>query len=114
MFLDYVSKYYAISHSEDGHGKPLLSYDLILERSKLAAVSLVISLSGVAANCHFFEVDHMEMDVLPEDVNTPEKAQSVFEFMIAIARLLKKEVFTVAGIGEGDAGATQGECALYS
>jgi len=41
----------------------------------------------------------MEMDVLPEDVNTSEKAQWVFDFMVAIARLLSKEVFLTPEFG---------------
>ena len=43
-------------------------------------------------NTYFFLDDVIEMDVLPEDVDSLEKAQTVFMLMKCIARLLEKEV----------------------
>lgn len=94
-FLDYVSSHYEISYVEDERPQPLPKFEVINNKRKLAAVSLKIRLSGLTVNCHVFEIGRMDLDVLPEDVNTPEKAQSVFDFMIAVASVLKKEVFLV-------------------
>lgn len=104
-FLDYVSSRYEISYVEDGRPQPLPKFEVINDKCKQAAASLKIRLSGVTVNCNFFEIGRMDLDVLPEDVNTPEKTQSVFEFMIAIARVLNKEVFLVPEF----ASATQAE-----
>lgn len=100
-FWDYVSTHYKTTYLEDGRENPLPRFDQITDRHKVASISLQIHLSGVRVICHIFLLDRIEMDVLPEDVNTPEKAKSVFEFMLTIARLLDKEVFLTPEFAAG-------------
>ncbi len=43
-------------------------------------------------NCHFFCVEEIELDLLPNEVDTEEKAEAVFEFMAEVGRMLMREV----------------------
>lgn len=96
ILLDFLPLHYEISYAEDGNPTKLPSFELISERRKKVAVSLKFPLSiGITVSCYFFDSEQIEMDFLPEDVNTPEKAQIVFDFMIVLARLLKTRVFLV-------------------
>jgi hypothetical protein len=92
-FLNYVSSQRSIWYSEDGHQKPLPKFDVISERSKLASPYLNITLDGVALSCSAFDASQIEIEFLPDDVHTPQKGQSIFEFMVSLARLLNKKVF---------------------
>jgi hypothetical protein len=53
---------------------------------------------GFIVNSYFFTPNDIEMDLLPDEINSEEKAKSVVDFLGSIARVLNKEVF-VAGEG---------------
>ena len=53
---------------------------------------LSIDVSGFAVNAHFFETDQIELDIEPSEVQTPERAEALFEFMRDLARALGKPV----------------------
>jgi hypothetical protein len=93
--LSYLPKHYHISYSEDGRPMTIPSFSEIKERNETAVILMKIHLSGVTVNCHFFNVDQIDMDVLPEDVDSESKAQSVFNLMSELSRLLNKSVFLV-------------------
>jgi hypothetical protein len=90
--LDWLARSYPIIYSEDAAPAPLPSFEAIWERHKATTQLLRIDLGGFAVNAHFFSPDEIEMNVLPEDVDSRTKAESVFKFAIEIARLLNKEV----------------------
>ncbi|MCP9493400.1 MAG: hypothetical protein MSG64_02985 [Pyrinomonadaceae bacterium MAG19_C2-C3] len=51
-----------------------------------------VHVDGVVLNCHFFWVEDIEFDISPNEVDTENKAVSVFEFMTQVGRVLQKEV----------------------
>lgn len=53
---------------------------------------LSINVKSVRLNCHFFWIEEIELDLLPNEVNTEEQAEAVFEFMAEVGRALDKEV----------------------
>jgi hypothetical protein len=67
----------------------------IWERAKEAAVQVEIMLVGFVVKAHFFQTQEIEMDLRPEDVDSEEKANAVFELMSRTAIELGKEVFLI-------------------
>ena len=55
-------------------------------------------MGGYTINSYFFIPGEIEMDLLPDEINSEEKAKSVFDFVSSIAHTLDKEVFLT---GEG-------------
>ena len=94
--LNFLAANYDLHYFEDGAACPLLPFTTIRKHQQKRATSLQVQLPGFTINTYFFLDDAIEMDVLPEDVDSLEKAQAVFMLMKCIARLLKKEVFMVA------------------
>jgi hypothetical protein len=94
--LNFLAANYELHYTEDGVTQPLPPFTTIRQHQQERAVSLKIQLPGFTVNTHFFLEDEIEMDVLPEDVDSFEKAQAVFMLIKCMARLLEKEVFMVA------------------
>lgn len=101
-FLQYLSAHYEISYEEDGVAKPLPRFDMIIERCAEAAVALKVHLSDFTVNCHFFDLDQIEISVLPTEVSSLSKADLVFALMSNVARLLGKLVILVPESSERD------------
>jgi hypothetical protein len=99
LLLNYLSAEYVSVYSEDGNITSSPRAEVILRRRNEASVTLEVMLCGFTVNCHFFETGRIEMNLLPEDVNTPDKVEAVFELVTAIATLLNKEVFLVPEFG---------------
>jgi hypothetical protein len=99
LVLDHLSTKYVCVYSEDGSITSLPSVDVIARRRNEVSVSLEAMLYGFTVNCHFFETGRIEMNVLPEDVNSSEKSQAVLDLMKDIAVLLKKVVYLVPECG---------------
>lgn len=53
---------------------------------------LAVDVDGVLVHAHFFETDQIELDVEPSEVQTPERAASLFAFMRGLGRALGKPV----------------------
>jgi len=102
ILLDWLQKNYHVAYSEDQTPKVLPSVAEIWEQPKAATRMLRIDLEGVTVNAHFFSLNEIEMDVLPEDIDSENKAQSVFEFVSRIAKLLTKEVILAPEYGSAD------------
>jgi len=100
--LDYLSSHYQIVYEEHGQTKPLPRFDEIIKKRETSTASLKIGLPGLTVNCYFFDANQIEMDILPEEVDSPSKAEVVFELMIAIAHLLNKEVLLMPEAGAAD------------
>jgi hypothetical protein len=95
LTLDHLAAKYSCVYSEDGNITSLPSADVIARRRNEVSVSFEVMLYGLTVNCHFFETGRIEMDVLPENVNSSEKSQAVLDFMKDIATVLKKVVYLV-------------------
>ena len=93
--LDFLSANYFLAYLEDGTIQELPRFSIIWQTQKEKALALQILLPGFTVNMHFFVDDEIEMDVLPEDVNSFEKADAVFALIKSMAHLLKKEVLLV-------------------
>jgi len=93
--LDYLSANFAIAYSEDGVVLPLPRFEEIRRKRNQRTVMLEILLSGLTLNCHFLDDDHIQLNILPEDVDSSEKADLVFRLMSGLANLLNKEVLLV-------------------
>lgn len=58
-----------------------------------------VVLPGFTVNSHFLNSEYIEINLLPEDVDSAEKAEDVFRLMIAISDILAKEVFLTPEFG---------------
>ena len=76
-----LSALYTFTYSEDDAEKELPDIELIFHRRQEASTCLRINAAGISINCHFFGEEPMDFDVLPEEVDSPEKAKAVFDFM---------------------------------
>ena len=92
LAFDYICSHCEISYTEDGEVKAVPKFEVIWRRAKESSVTLGILVSGIQLKCHFFEQYQIELDLHPEDVSTAEQAESVFEFLVALSGLLRKEV----------------------
>jgi hypothetical protein len=88
---DLVAKYVSV-YSEDGIEAPLPSAVVLLQRDKEKALSLEVLLCGFTMNCHFFDDSQIQLNISPEDVDSIEKAEAVFDFMKRLSTLLNKQV----------------------
>jgi hypothetical protein len=93
--LHFLSTNYELVYSEDGVVESLPNFATIWQRHNEKALTLKVLLPGFTVNSCFFDDDQIELDLLPEDIDSPEKANAVFALIKAIARLLQKEVFLV-------------------
>jgi hypothetical protein len=93
--LSFLSTNYELKYLEDGVVQPLPELTEIWQRADQTALTLQVILPGFTANTFFFCRDQIELDVLPEDVTSAEKADAVFKLMKGLALTLDKEVFMV-------------------
>lgn len=101
--LNHLSTSYLVIYTEDGVQCTLPDMESITRNRDTKTLALEIMLPGFTVNSHFFRSDEIEMDVLPEDVNSLEKANAVFRLMIEIASLLDKQVLLTPEFGSADA-----------
>jgi hypothetical protein len=91
-FLNHLTTHYELSYEEGGTPKPLPTFDMIIERYAVTPVTLKIHISDFTVNCFFFDLEEIEMDVSPTDIDSALKANLVFKFMSDVACLLGKLV----------------------
>jgi len=60
---------------------------------------LEILLPGFTVNCHFLPTSDIEMNVNPEDIDSFQKAEAVFQLMSDMAVQLNREVYLVPEFG---------------
>ncbi|HEY2915163.1 MAG TPA: hypothetical protein VGK21_17495 [Candidatus Angelobacter sp.] len=95
VLLDFLSAKYELVYLEDGVEETLPDFATIWKRHNEKAVTLKVVLPGFTVNSHFFLEHDIELDLLPEDIDSFEKAKAVFELIRGIARQLHKEVLLV-------------------
>jgi len=100
--LDHLAARFLLIYSEDGVQTPLPKFEIIRQRRNQATLLMEVMLPGFTINCQFSDDGQIQMDLLPEDVNSSEKAEAVFQFMLAIARLLNKRTFLVPEYASAD------------
>jgi hypothetical protein len=53
---------------------------------------LGIQICGVLVNCHFFMIDEIDFDLVPNEIDGPEKLQGILHFMLGMAKATGKPV----------------------
>jgi hypothetical protein len=100
QLLSYLKTHWRAEYLEDGTKERLPDLAVISDRRLKKTLEVSIEISGVRLACHFFTLSEFEMDLLPDDVDTTEKATDVLDFMRSIAVLLEKKVYLVPEMGE--------------
>jgi len=91
-FLELVQSRYRISYSENGMDKALPEYEEIVQNRKFCSVRLSVDVGSIVLNSFFWDTKEINLDLLPEDIDSLPKANSVFELMKTLASHLKKPV----------------------
>ncbi len=94
--LGMLAMRYRVLYLEDGNAKDLPDYATIIRRRDLVSVSIAVDVVGVDVKCFFWEENELILDLRPEDVDSAEKAQGMFDLMKAIANTLNKRVLLTA------------------
>jgi hypothetical protein len=92
LFFQYLSAKHKILYEEAGEPKPLPNFDVVFERYAETPVTVKVCFPDFTVNCFFFDVEVIEMDVLPTDINSPSRAELIFKLMSDVACLLGKPV----------------------
>ena len=90
--LRLLTEQYGALYLEDGNPRDLPEYRTIIHRRDLVSVVMAVKIQGVEVKCFFWEEDEINLDLLPDDVDSAEKAEGIFEFMRTIAWTLNKRV----------------------
>ena len=53
---------------------------------------LGIDVGGVILMCHFFDPERIELDLMPKEVNGPERLDAIFDFLRGLASAVGKRV----------------------
>lgn len=61
-------------------------FDEVEKRMSEFGQLLSIYVEGAILNCHFFWMEEIEFDLLPNEVDTEEKAEAILEFMKRLGR----------------------------
>ena len=97
--LDFLSANYSLNYTEDGATKQLPRFTTIWQTRNERSVALAVVLSGCTISTHFFDNEEIQLDVLPDEIDSAEKAEAVFTLMKSIARILQKQVYLVPEFG---------------
>jgi hypothetical protein len=92
---------YKITYELDSVESPLpTDFSDIQKYMGEEAQLLSIYIEDVRLNCHFFWAEEIELDLLPNEVDTEEKAETILRFMMEVGRLLGKEVILTPENGQ--------------
>jgi hypothetical protein len=97
--LDLLRNSYVVIYSEDGKHCVLPEIMGIWKMQLKKSVMVEVVLPGFTINSHLHYRDRIDLNLRPEDVDSREKAESVFDLMLSIAKLLGKEVFMTPEFG---------------
>jgi len=103
VLLPLLIQRYPAVYSEDGERRDLPDYSTITRRRNLVTTTLELNILDVRVKCWFWEDDELDLDLLPNDVDSEAKAEGIFSLMKTIAETLKKRVLLTAE----NSGATQ-------
>jgi hypothetical protein len=103
VLLPLLIQRYPAVYSENGETRDLPDYSTITRRRNLVTTTLELNILDVRVRCWFWEDYELDLDLLPNDVNSEAKAEGIFSLMRMIAETLKKRVLLTAE----NSGATQ-------
>ena len=93
--LALLERKYLVVYSENGVAIKQPDLSTIRKRAQTKTAEMEVLLPGFTLRAHFLETAQIEMDLRPEDVDSAEKANAVFELMSGIACELRKETFLI-------------------
>lgn len=91
--FDFVSSKYELYYYEDESVLPFPGLEAAFQRMNEHSTFLSIDVGGYKGNWHFWTTDWIEIDFLPNDVNSRERVDAMFSFISEIAKLLNKPTF---------------------
>jgi len=90
VLLPVLIQRYPAVYSEDGEARDLPDYNTLARRRNLVTATLELNILGVKVRCWFAEDNEINLDLLPDDVDSEDKAEAIFGLMRTIAETLKK------------------------
>lgn len=87
-----ATRYHARYTRDDVDQAEIPDYSVILRDYEIVSIKVKFLVAGVLVHLWFWSEDEIDLDVLPEDVDSLDKAQGIVDLMKAIARLLNKRV----------------------
>jgi hypothetical protein len=100
--LPFIASHFSAQYVRDGVALEVPNYDVIVRDSENVSAFVKIDVTGVQVNLWFHSQKEMNLDLLPDDVDSVVKAKSVIDFMKTIAMLLKKRVLLTAENASAD------------
>ncbi len=100
--LPFLVSRFSARYFRDGVQLDVPDYRIILADYEHASVFVNISIRGVQVNLWFHSEEEINLDLLPDEVDTSDKAVSVIAFITEIARLLDKRVLLTAENASAD------------
>lgn len=91
--LQILQTKYVTVYSEDGTVTNLPPIDQIWLTRLQKSLTFEILLPGFTVNTHFFTPEEIELNILPDDIDSQEKANAFFEFMLLMADTLGRNVY---------------------
>lgn len=99
LILGFLRESYSVFFSENGIEVPLPDVHTIRTKTDETSFLIQVMLPGFTINCHALDVDRIQFDLLPDDVNSREKAEIIFGLMVRLAKLLHKDVLLTPEFG---------------
>jgi hypothetical protein len=96
ILMPVLATRYSSVYSENGTPKDMPDYHTILQRQALASVFLALNIEGVEVRCWFCGRDEINFDLLPDDVDSEEKATAILALMRTISATVRKRVLLTA------------------
>src|SRR5215469_14644550 len=96
VLLPLLLQRYPAVYSENGEARDLPDFSTITRRRNLVTATLELNILDVRVRCSFWDEDEIDLDLLPDDVDSEDKAQAIFGLMRTIAEILKKRVYLTA------------------
>ena len=101
MLLSFLDSNFSIRYFRDGFQTKVPDYDRILEDYESVLTFVAIDV-GVPVNLWFYSADEIDLDLLPDDVDSVAKAERIIAFMQSIGTLLNKRVLLTAENASAD------------
>ena len=100
--LPFIVSHFSARYVRDGVELEVPDYDTILGDYENVSVFVKSDVSRVQVNLWFHSQEEIDLDLLPDNVDSVEKAVGIFDFMKTVAMLLHKRVLLTAENASAD------------
>ncbi len=94
--LRFAATKHSAVYVRDGEEQPIPDYAIVVQENQSLSVHVKFYTAGVRVNIWFGRDEEINLDVLPDDVDSSAKARAIFELMKEVAVLLNKRVLLTA------------------